>query len=394
MLSKSPAKLILLPCFVACLAAQNITVPLVMNGVEGGGGTNIPFGGSLACRYQCVYDAEELPWIGPRVITGIRVRPDVGTGVALPPKGFLEISVLVSTTSRKSASSSPVFADNYGTDHTWVIQNRVVQLPGQPQLPSPVVGPRPANIDLTFDAPWMFGLTPIITGEPEPDNLLVEIWIHSQPSGSYRVDNMSSCIAPTSTFGMVGPGCAIPGNQPVELTGDVSMQAGSNHTWRINNAPATTPFAISLNLSNTGGLLGVPGWPLPYPLFDLANPSQPSAALIAGGLQWSAPDCYMNINAAAALGGITDAVGDGVASLVLPAGRELVGADIYSQALVLAPTANPLFLITSLGRSTTVCGPLGVARIYQFYDGSGSPTPPPPASGSRSLGVGLVIEVF
>ena len=98
--------------------------------------------------------------------------------------------------------------------------------------------------------------------------------------------------------------------------------------------------------------------------------------------------------AAASLGGTTDAVGEGDANMLLPAGRELVGLEVYSQALVLAPTANPLFLITSLGRSTTVCGPLGVARIYQFYNGSVTPTPPPPGSGSRSLGVGLVIEVF
>ena len=64
------------------------------------------------------------------------------------------------------------------------------------------------------------------------------------------------------------------------------MQAGSNYTWRISNAPPTTAFSISLNLENTGGLLGVPTWPLPYPLFDLADPSQPSAALVAGGLLW------------------------------------------------------------------------------------------------------------
>jgi hypothetical protein len=391
---KSIASLLLSSCFAAGVVAQNMIVPAIMDGVEGGGGTNIPFGGSLACRYQCVYDAEELPWTGPRVMTGIRIRPDLGTGAPRPAKGFLEISVLMSTTGRNAATSSPTFSENYGTDHTWVIQNRVVQLPAQPQLPSPVVGPRPANIDLTFDAPWVFGLTPVITGEPEPDNLLVEIWIHSQPSGSYRVDNMSSCAAPTATFGLVGPACSVPGNQPVELTGDVSMQAGSNYTWRISNAPPTTAFSISLNLENTGGLLGVPTWPLPYPLFDLADPSQPSAALVAGGLLWPAPDCYINMNAAASIGGITDAAGDGDASLVLPPDRELVGADIYSQALVLAPTANPLFLITSAGRSTTVCGPLGVARIYQFYNASGTPTPPPPNVGSRSLGVGLVLEVF
>ena len=117
--------------------------------------------------------------------------------------------------------------------------------------------------------------------------------------------------------------------------------------------------------------------------------------MIAAGLaNRPANECYININPAASLGGVTDSIGEGQASLVLPPGRELVGVDIFSQALVLSPTSNPLFLITSLGRSTTVCGPLGVARIYQFYNNSGNPAPPPPTSGSRSLGVGLVIEVY
>ena len=58
MSSKTLANLLLLSCFATGLVAQNITVPAIMAGVEGGGGTNVPFGGSLACRYQCVYDAE------------------------------------------------------------------------------------------------------------------------------------------------------------------------------------------------------------------------------------------------------------------------------------------------------------------------------------------------
>jgi hypothetical protein len=376
------------------LAAQNSTIPSNMIGVEGGGGTSIPFGGSMACRYQCIYDSEELPWVGPRVLTGVRIRPDFYGGSYVPPKGFIEISVLMSTCDRDSASSSSVFDENYGSDATWVIENRVMQLPAQPALPAGSVGPRAANIDFVFDAPWVYGMTPIVSGLPAPNNLLIEIWIHSQPSGSYRVDNMSTCTAPTSTFGMVGAGCSIPNNQPVELTGDSSMQAGSSYTWRISNAEPLMPFTIGLSLTGAGVLAGNPAWQLPYPLFDPANPAQPSAALLAGGLQWSAPDCYLNINSSSVLGGVSDSAGLGQASAMLPAGREFVGLTIYSQATLLAPTANPLFIMTSLGRSTTVCGPLGVARIFQFYNNNQSPPPTPPTSGSRSLGVGLVLEVF
>lgn len=379
---------------LAALGAQNNTVPANMDGIEGGGGTGIPFGGSQACRYQCVYDGEELPWTGPRLINGIRIRPDFNNGNPTPAKGFLEISVLMSTTSRTSATSSSVFEDNYGSDALWVINNQVIQLPAQPQLPSTPMVPRPANIDLVFDMPWVFGLTPTISGFPEPKNLLIEIWIHSQPSGSYRVDNMSSCVAPVTEFGNVGPQCALAGNSPVLLGSGQSMQAGSSYTWDISNAPASAPFALWLNLENTGGLLGNPAWPLPYPLFDPSNPSQPSAAMAVGGLQYSAPDCWVNINSPASMSGVADASGTGQVSINLPAGREFVGTTIHAQALVLAPTVNPMFTITSKGRSATICGPLGVARIFKFYDGSGMPAPPPPASGTRSLGVGMVLEIY
>lgn len=390
MAAQYPARVVLSLCFTVALASQEF-VPAVMDGVEGGGGTNIPFGGSLACRYQCIYDAEELPWSGPRVLTGFRVRPDFGTGAMSPAKGFLTVSVLMSTTSKTSATSSPIFADNYGRDAQWVIENRVMQLPAQPVL---TAGPRPANIDFTFDFPWVYGLTPIVQGFPEPDNLLVEIWIKAQPSGSYRVDNLSSCTAAASTFGLVGPGCTTPNNPPVLLEGDASMQAGSSYTWRVEDAPPSTPFWVSLDVLNTGGLLGNPLWPLPYPLFDPANPSQPSQALALTGLTQSAPDCYLNISPTVTLGGLTDTMGEGAVTVQLPAGRQYVGTTLFTQAIVLAPTANPLFVITSLGLSTTVCGPLGVARVFQFYDNTGQPPPPRPASGSRNLGVGLIIDVF
>ncbi|MFN3243459.1 MAG: hypothetical protein ACE37K_18290 [Planctomycetota bacterium] len=376
----------------AAPAAQNI-IPTTMDGIEGGGGTNIPFGGSQACRYQVVYDAEELPWTGPLVINGIRIRPDFNNGAASPAKGFLDISVLVSTTHRDSATSSSDFDDNYGTDAQWVIENSLVQLPAQPPI-STGSGPRPANIDLPFTTPWIYGLTPATQSLPAPDNLLVEIHIHSQPSGSYRVDNLSSCTAPTAEFGNVGPACSFTGNGPVLLTGDVSMLAGANYTWRVDDAPPLAPFLVAINLTDQGNVFNIPGFALPYPLFDPANPSQPSALLQAAGLPWSAPDCWFNVDPAASYGGATDANGSGLVTAALPAGREFVGTTFYAQAIVYAQTVNPLQFVTSKGRETTVCGPLGVARIFKFYNPTAVPAQPVPTAGSKSLGVGFVIEVY
>lgn len=374
-------------CSFAALLAQNTTVPALLQGVEGGGGTSIPFGTNQACRYQCLYEAIELPWSGPRVITGIRIRPDLNLGpLAVPQKGYLEISVLMSTTDRTITTMSPVFAQNYGTDATWVIDHQLVMLPTQPPQAS---GPMPANIPLVFTVPWVYGLTPVVQGMPAPNNLLVEIHIHSQPSGVYRIDNIGNCSAQTNSFGLAGPACAV-GPQPASLSGDQSMVAGSSYTWRVADAPPSMPFLVGLNLVGGGFLLDNPAWPLPYPMFDPANPSQPSPALMA--LQYPAPDCYINMNMPVFLSGVTDTTGAGAASAVLPAGRQYVGTTFYAQALILAPTANPLRFITTRGLDATICGPLGVARNSAFYNNTIVP-PPVPSSGSIQVGVGMVFEV-
>ena len=386
---------VLLPCVVASMAAalfaQNVTVPAVMNGVEGGGGTNVPFGSNLSCRYQCIYDAGELPWTGPRVLTAIDLRADFGTGAAIPAKGYLEVSVLMSTTAKDSVTASPTFEDNYGADATWVVQNQVMQLPAQPMLPDPPGGPRPANIPFVFSAPWAYGFTPVVQGQPAPDSLLVEIWIHFQPAGSYRIDNTSNCSAATAAFGNAGPACAQPGSPPVELTGAGTMLAGSSYSWHVEYAAPSVPFLVLLNLTNQGGLFGNPAWPLPYPMFDPANPNQQSPALLP--LVWPAPDCWLNVSPAVSLGGVTDPAGLGTATGIVPPGTQFVGTTFYAQAIVLAPTVNPLRFITSRGLATTICGPLGITRIYAFYNPMASPPQPLPQTGSMQHGVGLIFDV-
>jgi hypothetical protein len=74
-------------------------------------------------------------------------------------------------------------------------------------------------------------------------------------------------------------------------------------------------------------------------------------------------------------------------SVSLPADRGLVGASVYAQAVGYSQTANPMQIVTSIGQQSTVCGPLGVARIYNF--GSITAT-----SGQRSLGQGAVLEFY
>lgn len=372
----------------AAVCGQAAVVPGTMAGVEGGGGTSIPFGSNLPCRYQVIYDVEELPWTGPRVLTGIALRPDQNTSTgATAAKGYLDVSVLLSTTSRSSTTISPTFADNYGTDATWVMLNQPVLLPAQPAA---ATGPRPANIYFGFSLPWAYGLTPVATGQPA-QNLLVEIWIHWQPSGAYRIDNLSGCTAAIATFGNQDAACSPPNGVQVALAADATMLAGSSYGWHVTDAPASAAFVLGLNLTNTGGLLGQAAWPLPYPMFDAANPTQPSPALAALG--WGAPGCWLNIDPVVWLTGVCDASGSGTATGLVPAGRASVGQTYYAQAVVLAPTANPLRLITSLGIESTVCGPLSVARNYAFYNPAATPPQPVPTAGTVQYGVGPVIEV-
>lgn len=377
----------------AVLPSQNTTVPASMAGIEGGSSSNVPFGSNLACRYQCLFDAAELPWTGPRAITGISLRADNGTptaaGAAIAQKQFLDVTVLLSTTYQSAATASGTFDENYGEDVTEVLTLARISLPAQPVVP---VVPRAADIDLMFPTPWFFGLTPARGSQPAPANLLVEILVTAQPSGAYRLDNFGGCSAAAQDFGNQGPACTVPGAAGLPtLTTDASMLAGSNFSWTLTNAPPNALFLVSINLVPFGNLGGSPLLPLPFPLFDPNNPSLPNPLLPQ--LRWPAPDCWLNVNPAAGLTSTCDATGRGVLTTPLPPGRQYVGTTLYGQALVLAQTANPLQLVTTLGRQSTICGPLGVARVYQFYNGTGTPTPAPPTTGAVQFGSGLLLEV-
>ena len=379
-----------LSAFATFASAQNVTVPASLVGVEGGGGTNVPFGSSQSCRLQVIYDAEELPWSGPRVITGILLRADNNTpNTAIAAKGFLDVTVLVSTTDKTAATASATFAANHGTDVTTVINHQMIQLPAQPPLPA---GPRPANIPFVFQVPWAYGLTPATGSLPAPRNLLIEIHIHSQPNGLYRVDNLGSCDATRVPYGTQGAACSVPGSPPPVLTSDVSMQAGYPYSWRVEHGAPSLPFLVSLNVTNQGGLFGNPAWPLPYPMFDPQNPQLPSPALAP--LLWPAPDCWLFLDPLMFLGGLTDATGQGIVTSTLPAGRNLVGQTFHAQALLMSPTSNPLRFIASNGLGSTICGPLGVTRIHAFYNGTGNPPAAVPTTGQVLAGNGFVLEVM
>lgn len=366
------------------LAAQNDTVPAASNGLEGGSATSIPFGTSQPVRVQYVYDAEELPWTGPRVITRVSMRADnTDPGVTtFAQKGYVFVSLLLSTTIVRAGDSSVVYADNLGQDAMVVLDNVPMMLPAQPAT----TGARVANIDFVLPQPWVHGMTPVRPNVPAPTNLVVELRIHSQPTGVYRVDNIGSCTSPPTQFGSLGPSCASNGLQ-LDLQPGASLLAGSAFTWAVRNVVPNGPTMLFVATQQPQFLFGVNTLPMPVPLFDAANPLQPNAALaqVAPGLRYGAPDCWLNVQPDFSMFALADATGMAAMSVSLPPDRGLVGASLYAQAVGYSQTANPMQLVTSHGKQSTFCGPLGVARIYNF----GSVTAP---SGQRSLGQGAIFE--
>lgn len=386
-MASTPRSLPVFAVLAVVAAAQNDTVPAQLNGIEGGTGTAIPFGTSSAARVQFVYDAEDLPWQGPRMITRVSLRADNATDntTTFPQKGFVFVTVLLSTTTARAESASPTFADNYGSDAAIVIDNQPIMLPAQP----PMAGPRPANIDFVLTTPWFYGFTPARDHqEPMPSNLLVEIRVHSQPTGVYRLDNLGNCSIPPVPFGQIGPLCQPSPGQYLELIAGSSMVAGGAYTWTIDHAAPNVPVLLFVGVPPQTALGGDPRMPLPLPLFDPADPSLPPPVLstVLPTLRFSAPDCWVVVSPTAILFGTADVNGQASIGIALAPNRAIVGMPVFAQAIAFSQTANAMQLVTSAGLRSTVCGPLGAARIYALGSDNA-------LAGQYGFGQGAVLEL-
>lgn len=369
------------------LAAQaQATVPASLAFVEGGSGSSIPFGTAQPVRFQCIYDRHELPWSGPRAMGVVSLRADNDDPLvtAFAAKAWVTCNLVLSTSTVDSQSASTSFDANHGRDRVQVFGNVPILLPAQPAQ----AGVRAANIDFVLPAPWIYGLTPARPGEEVPDSLVIELQILSQPAGAYRIDNIGNCAVPPAPFGNVGPACAEVGLPPLELLPGATMIAGSAFSWQVRNAPANAPVVLLVDAAQQGFLFGLPSLPLPLPLFDPQDPSSQLPALLAAApaLVHPAPDCWLNVAPAATLFVTADAAGSARFTVTLAPGRQFVGQQLFAQAAAVSRTANPMQVITSGGMASTICGPLGVARLYAF----GSATAP---TGQLQRGQGAVVEL-
>lgn len=349
-------------------------VPRSLANTEGGGSTAIPFGLDQPVRIQCIYDADELPWTGAQLISGVDLRADnsVPGTTQFAQKQFIALDVWVSTAARLSDSVSATYADNRGLDETRVLANGRVSLPAQP--PSTVV-PRPCNVPIPFAvAPFFYDLSPIRGARPRRPGLCIELAIQLQPVGDYRMDSNLVCTSAWNSFGVVGPTCLtsrpqstgpnLPlGLQPFPIgQSQPSISAGGRITFAVTNMPNAAPFLIALGSLEATGSWG--GQPLPTPLFH---------------------GCYINTDWLSMTPGLGDNNGVGQISFPIPTGRHLVGRWILAQAICRDLSANPAFMVTSLGAKAQICGPLGIARVSTLGDAQAT-------TGLVSVGSALILQ--
>lgn len=371
LLRLAAATLLALPA----LAQTPLIVPEALLGIEGGSSSVIPFGLRDPVRYQCVYDADQLPFSGARLISEIRFRADWNGGNPIPAKQFLRMDVTVSTSTRLAADASPNFAENHGVDRQMVARNVQIVLPAQ--AAQPAGGPRAADVSIPFDNPYMWGLSPI-RGATVPTSLVIELQIRSQPPGTYRLDSPFTCDSQVQVFPAQPAPCLTSAGNEIQIASSDDIRAGGTVMWTVTDMIADAPFAVLLWIDTTGDWIDfdpVTGAPLPQ-IVPLPAPLHPFA-----------PGCTLRIRPdQVQLAGTADSNGLGRASLLLPADRSLVGQTFFAQAIARDIAANAFGHTVSRGVRSTVCGPLGCARIYAIGDANA-------VTGSVTFGAASILEV-
>jgi hypothetical protein len=161
--------------------------------------TDAPGAGGLfafgSLKHQEIFDASDFSNIpeGGILISGFSWRPDNpdpgahGGAVTIP-----SVEVFASTSSRTSASLSPVFSDNIGQDNTLVRAAAPLNI----DVSFPKNGPSPFSITFSFDKPFAYN--------PKDGSLLIELHIAGANISPGNIDFSSPFVGEGVGFASQG----------------------------------------------------------------------------------------------------------------------------------------------------------------------------------------------
>lgn len=335
------------------LTAQAVTLPPSHAAMAGTGSTNVPFGRATATRAQFVYDSSLFGGAGAAALTFQTIDLRIDEGQTAVGKA-VELELRASSLPRSVTAVQSQFAANRGVDETVVMARQIVQLAA---AGGSATAPNPFDVSLTLDQPFTF----------DPSNsgaLVLEFIVSGQAPGAFPLDTTFVCDSPTRNFGP--PACG-PAGRAVLGADSVTTQVtwGGSVTLRIFDADPSTLAIFALGFQESGPWSG-----LTLPV-DLA---------VIG-----APGCALTIAPVFSIAIAADVFGDAFFTFFLPSQLEIVGQEIKYQGIAVAPSANPLGVVTSRGFATEVCGWEATARVFS---GGTSAT-----SGLREIGVAPVVRL-
>jgi hypothetical protein len=354
------------PVFAACpssaVQAGPQVAPVGLTSLEGSSNNVFLFGRDKPVRIMDVYDRAELPasFQFPRLITQVTLRADERNNAVLyPQKRNILLDLSISTSHATAELTSLVYDEFHGRDRVDVFSGRLdVPLQSVPSVPS---SPRPHNVAIPFAQTWYFNLSPSRGGAKAPSTLVLDYQVAEKITGSdYVLDQTGFCSSVSSPFGL-GATCLGSGGKPVTIQADGRAYANNDLIYTVQGVIPTNAIRLIVKV-------GPLGTPVPVPI-DLA----------AG--------CYINFIPMLTFTGTANARGEGIFTYPIPRSQNLVGLDVHAQAAGYDINANSGAHVSSLGLTTTVCGPRGVCQLMQLNSGSTSPS-----AQSNVYGMAHVVE--
>ena len=214
----------------ASLSGQSTTVvPRSAAKAEASNSTSWPFGLGLPSRMQGLY-AASLFAAKPPAIKSLAFRAQGKQG--LVAKKGVELEIRLSTSARSPWTLDKTFSKNVGPDERIVFKKRKIDLPAS----SAMLTPQAFLVRFPLDSAFTY-----LQGK---GSLLVEIRVHSIPTGAYELDaSYTECVRHTT----IGKSC---GNFAQTPSGGVAVMKG---TTTQCGAQTSAPF---LGYALTGGHRG------------------------------------------------------------------------------------------------------------------------------------------